>query len=337
MPIVLCVLGMVLVGSSIAVSQLLLDFPLLTGQAVRYAAAAVMLFAIARLFPRFGAGSSRARPNRRELAILTALAATGMAAFNACIMIALRHADAAVVGTVIGAAPLGLALLGPMLRGARPAVRLVAAAAVVVGGTALVQGTGRADLIGLLAAAGALVGEVAFTLLAAAVLPRLGAVLVAAWSSLLAAPLLAMGGLAAGEVARLRMPTPTELGALAYLAVLMTVVAFVMWFAGLQRLGVERAGMIVGVMPIATLATAAIMAGALPGAGPTLGVLTVAAGLAVGLTVRPTPAPGSADLGSSAHQTGQIADTAPRSTQAGVPAQGAAVGSVRSAVRTASA
>jgi drug/metabolite transporter (DMT)-like permease len=290
MPIVLCVLGMILVGSSVSVSQLLLDYPLLTGQGIRYSAAAVMLFAIARLFPSFGAGSSPTPPNRRELAVLTTLAATGMAAFNACIMIGLRHADPAVVGTVIGAAPLGLALLGPLLRGTRPTVRLVAAAAVVVGGTALVQGTGQADLIGLAAAAGALVGEVAFTLLAAAVLPRLGAVRVAAWSSALAAPLLIVGGLVAGEASRLRLPTSSELGALAYLAVLMTVVAFVVWFAGLQRLGVERAGMIVGVMPIATLATAAIMAGALPGAGPTLGVLTVAGGLALGLTATTRPA-----------------------------------------------
>jgi drug/metabolite transporter (DMT)-like permease len=284
MPIVLCVFGMVLVGSSVAVSQLLLDYPLLTGQGIRYAAAAAILFGMARLFPRFGAGSSPAPPNPRELAVLTALASTGMAAFNVCIMIGLRHADPAVVGTVVGAAPLGLALLGPLLRGARPTARLLVAAAVVVGGTALVQGTGQADLIGLLAAAGALVGEVAFTLLAAAVLPRLGAVRVAAWSSALAAPLLLVGGLVAGEAAGMRLPTSTELGALAYLAVLMTVVAFVVWFVGLQRLGVERTGMIVGVMPIATLATAAIMAGALPGVGPTLGVLTVAGGLALGLT-----------------------------------------------------
>jgi drug/metabolite transporter (DMT)-like permease len=224
------------------------------------------------------------------MGILTALAATGMAAFNACVMVGLRHADPAVVGTVIGAAPLGLALLGPMLRGVRPSARLVAAAAVVVGGTALVQGAGRADALGLLAAAGALAGEVAFSLLAAAVLPSLGAVRVAAWGSALAVPLLLAGGLAAGET--LRRPAPTEIVALAYLAGFMTVAAFVVWFVGLQRLGVERAGMIVGVMPVATLATAAIMAGELPRPGQALGVLTVAAGLALGLTagsLRPDP------------------------------------------------
>ena len=297
MPIALCVLGMVLVGSSVAVSQLLLDYPMLTGQALRYAVASLALFAISRLFPGFGSGvncgtgrTPRARPTAPELGILTALAATGMASFNACVMVGLRHADPAVIGTVVGAAPLGLALLGPMLRGVRPTARVVAAAAVVVMGTALVEGTGRADVIGLLAATGALAGEVAFTLLATAVLSSLGAVRVAAWSSALAVPLLLAGGWATGEAHAVRMPTPAEAGALAYLAGLMTVAAFVVWFIGLQRLGVERAGIIVGVMPIATLATAAIMAGQPPRPGPALGVLTVAAGLALGLTARRHPA-----------------------------------------------
>ncbi|HEY6592561.1 MAG TPA: DMT family transporter [Asanoa sp.] len=317
MPIVLCVFGMVLVGSSVSVSQLLLRYPLLTGQAARYAVAALALFAIAKAFPRFGAGASESRnpaaavprssasarfagtrtarstgrpvPTVRELGVLAALAATGMAGFNACVLVALEHADPAVVGTVVGAAPLGLALLGPVLKGSRPTARIVAAAVVVVAGTALVQGTGRADGIGLLAAGGALVGEVAFTVLAAAVLPRLGAVRVAAWSCALAVALLLVGALATGEASRWRMPTGTEFGALAYLAALMTVGAFLAWFAGLQRLGVERAGMIVGIMPVATLATAAVMAGTLPAPGQAAGVLTVAVGLALGLTAVPNP------------------------------------------------
>lgn len=288
--IALCVTGMVLVGSSVAVSQLLLDYPILTGQAARYTAAALALYAFAALFPRFGAGTAhRPRLTGREIGILSTLAATGMAGFNACILIALRHADAAVVGTVIGAAPLGLAMLGPLLRGERPGVRIVAAAGVVVGGTALVQGTGRADAIGLAAAAGALAGEVAFSLLAAAVLARLGPVRVAAHSCAFAVPLLLVGAVASGEVARWRPPTAAEVGALAYLAALMTVAAFVVWFVGLQRLGVERAGMIVGVMPVATLATAAVMASALPAAGQAAGVLTVAAGLALGLAAPARP------------------------------------------------
>jgi drug/metabolite transporter (DMT)-like permease len=278
--VALCVTGMTLVGSSVSVSQLLVDYPIMVGQAARYAVAAAALFAMARLFPR---GDP---VRRRDVGILLALAATGMAGFNACILVALRHSDAAAVGTMIGAAPLGLALLGPLLRRERPGPRLVLAAGVVVGGTALVQGTGGADATGLAAAAGALAGEVAFSLLAAAVLPRLGAVRVAAHSCAFAVPLLLFGAVATGEVPRWRPPTAAEAGALAYLAALMTVAAFVVWFIGLQRLGVERAGIIVGVMPVATLATAAVMAAALPAPGQVAGVLAVAGGLALGLTVR---------------------------------------------------
>ncbi|SDY74110.1 Permease of the drug/metabolite transporter (DMT) superfamily [Micromonospora pattaloongensis] len=305
----LCVFGMVIVGSSVSLSQLILDYPPLTGQAARYALAALALFGIARVFPRLGAAAPAAhptpppgpragrraplrprpsgtRPTPRERGILALLAATGLAAFNACILVALPHADAAAVGTVIGAAPLGLALLGPLLRGQRPTLRLVAAAGIVVAGTAAVQGAGRTDAVGLLAALGALGGEIAFSLLAAAVLPRLGPVRVAAHSCALAVPLLLVAAVPAGEPGRWRLPTPVEAATLGYLAAFMTVLAFLAWFTGLRRLGVERAGMIVGVMPLATLATAAVQAGRLPDPGQTLGVLVVALGLALGLTTR---------------------------------------------------
>ncbi|GIG89500.1 DMT family transporter [Plantactinospora endophytica] len=283
--VLLCLGGMVLVGSSVSISQLVLDYPHLTGQAARYALAAAVLFALVRRFPGLLAGGTPppGRPNRRELVMLTALALTGMAGFNACILVALPHADAAVVGTFIGAAPLGLALLGPLTGGRRPAVRLVAAAGIVVAGTALVQGSGRADAIGIVASLGAFGGEIAFSLLAAAVLPRLGPVRVAAWSCALAVPLLLVAAIPAGELGRLRLPTGTETAAFGYLAAMMTVVAFLAWFTGLRKLGVERAGVLVGVMPIATLLTAAVQAGRLPDPGQTAGVLVAAVGIAVGL------------------------------------------------------
>jgi drug/metabolite transporter (DMT)-like permease len=281
---------MVLVGSSVAVSQLLLDFPVLTGQAIRYAIAAAALLLIARFFPRFGAGSAR-RPRPREAAVLLGLAAIGLAGFNICVLTGLRHADPAVVGTFIGAAPLGLALLGPLQSRARPTPRLLAAAAIVVAGTAVVHGSGRADALGVAASAGALAAEVAFSMLAALVLPRLGAVRVSAYSCTLAVPLLLLGAAVTGEPAHWRSPTRPEWLALAYLATFMTVLAFLAWFTGLQRLGVDRAGVLVGVMPLATLATAAVMAGSWPAAGQVLGVLTVAAGLGLGLTAGRSPAP----------------------------------------------
>ncbi|WP_329107381.1 DMT family transporter [Micromonospora sp. NBC_01699] len=300
--VLLCAAGMTIVGSSVSISQLVLDFPALTGQAARYALAAVVLLAIARRWPGLGLDTvpTTGRPTRREWVILTALAATGLAAFNAFILVALPHAEPALVGTFIGAAPLGLALLGPLLRGRRPTVRLLGAAGIVVAGTVLVQGTGRADGIGVLASVGALGGEIAFSLLAAAVLPRLGPVRVAAYSCSLAVPLLLAGALVAGEATRWRLPTGVEAATYGYLAALMTVVAFVAWFTGLRRLGVERAGILVGLMPVATLVTAAVQDGRPPALGPSAGVLVVALGLALGLSITHLDQPALPDADSQA-------------------------------------
>jgi drug/metabolite transporter (DMT)-like permease len=278
---------MTILGGSVTLTRQIVDYPAMTGQALRYAVAAGLLAGLAVVLRE-----TAARPSRRDLAVLVAIAATGLAAFNLCILTAVRHADTAVVGTIVGAAPLGLALAGPLARRQPPAVRLVGAAAVLVAGTALVHGAGRADLLGTVAATGALSGEIAFSLLAAMVLPRLGAVRVSAYSCALAVPMLLAGAAVAGEFGRWRLPTGAEAATLAYLAVMLTVVAFVAWFTGLRWLGVERAGLYVGVLPVATLVTTALADGAVPAPTQTLGVLVVAAGLAFGLTAprtRPDP------------------------------------------------
>jgi drug/metabolite transporter (DMT)-like permease len=290
----LCVLAMTILGSSVTFSRAIVDYPPLTGQAARYAVAAVLLFGLSTM------GARGPRPGPRDLAILTALAATGLAAFNLCILIGLRHADPAVVGTVIGAAPLGLAVSAPLLRRDRPSGVVVAAAAVIVAGIVIVYGGGSSDAIGLLAAFGAFLGEVLFSLLADAVLPRLGAIRTSAYSCALAVPLLLLSALVVRESPR--APTLTQALTLAYLATALTVGAFLAWFNGLRRLGVDRAGLFVGVLPVSTLVVTGLVDHRLPGLARSGGVLLVAAGLALGLIRRgpatmlsQTARPGSAD------------------------------------------
>jgi drug/metabolite transporter (DMT)-like permease len=275
---VLCATAMSILGSSFAVSRLLLDYPTLTGQAARYLIAAVLL----GILVRHGGG----RPaGRRDLLRLAALAFSGLAAFNVCVFATLRHADPATLGTVVGGTPLVLAVLGPLLAGRRPTARVVAGGAVVVVGIALVQGSGRASMSGLCWALGALAGEVLFSLLAAPLLGELGPVRVSAWACTLAVPQLLVASVVAGEWRRPRMPTGTESAALLYIAVVLTVVAFVSWYGGLQRLGVERAGMFAGLLPLASLVGAALIDHVVPAPTQVLGTLTVVAGLAAGLTV----------------------------------------------------
>jgi len=303
-----CSVAQVILGVSVPLTRGIVDYPVMTGQAVRYALAAAALGLLVRV--RFGELASRtgrqsgelARlpdrrrwPSRRELLAVLGVAVTGLVGFNLCMVTAVRHADPAVVGTIVGAAPLGLAFLGPVMRRQRPTARIVTAAGMIVAGTALVHGFGQADAVGTLAALGTLAGEIAFSVFAAMALPRLGAVRVSAYSCALAVPLLVVGAVASGEVPR--MPTAVEAATFAYLAVMLTVVAFVLWFSGLMRLGVARAGLFVGLAPVAAIVTASIQDGRWPVPAQAFGVLVVALALTFGLARRPTgPAAGeSAD------------------------------------------
>jgi drug/metabolite transporter (DMT)-like permease len=283
-----CVTGMTILGASVAVSREIVDLPACYALAARYAVAAAILIAFAARVPRPSAPSAPATGRRSPAAEririggrLTLLATSGLVVFNVVVLGALRRTDPAVLGSVIGCTPLVLACAGPIQRGHRPSSTVLKAAAIVVLGAAIVQGTGRASASGLALAMIALVCEAAFSLLAAPLLFTLGAVRVSAASCAIAVPMLLLLGWAAGE--RWQTPTVPQAAALGYLAVFLTAGAFVLWYTGVTVLGVERAGLFAGVVPVASLVAAAVLDRDLPGAGPVIGVGLVGAGIAAGL------------------------------------------------------
>ena len=162
--------AMLVVGSSVAVSESITAYPVLSGQAIRYGLAALLLSVWV------GAKGVFVRPTIRELGRLVTLGVTGLAAFNVFLVLALREAEPAAVGVIVGAVPIVLAVLGPLLAGSRPAARVVTAALTVTAGAALVQGGGGdASLVAIVFAVAAMVSEAAFSLIAEPILPRLGA------------------------------------------------------------------------------------------------------------------------------------------------------------------
>ena len=161
----------------------------------------------------------------------------------------------------------------------------MAAAVVVAAGAAAVQGLGgELTAAGLAAALGALACEAAFSLLAAPLLAPLGAVAVSAWAAILAVPLLLAAGLAIdGPAGLLRAPSAGEALGIAWLTVMVTAVAFVLWYSSVRTLGVERTGLLTGVLPVSALLVAALLGRADLTAGRLGGALLVGAGIAAGL------------------------------------------------------
>ena len=161
---------MACVGSSVAVSQALIDAPLFTVQAARYALAAVLLLILA-----VGAHRPLPRPRGVEWAWLAGVAGSGLVLFNVAVVRGVEYAEPAVIGIAVASVPLLLAVVGPLLSRSRLTLVLVVAAGVVTAGAALVHGGDRTDAAGLGWAAVVLLTEAAFTLLAVPVLGRLGA------------------------------------------------------------------------------------------------------------------------------------------------------------------
>src|SRR6516162_4791626 len=281
--------SVLLVGGSVAASSLLGGYPVLGGQAIRYLVAGLLLAAWARLRHK-----PLPRPTGREWAWLAGLAVIGLAGCSVLLIEATRAADPASVGIVIGAAPLVIVIAAAVAARSRPTRRVLFAAAVVTAGSAAAQldgATGPAwSATGLLLSAGALGGAVGTSLLAAPVLPRLGALAVTIYACGLAGILLlaaAVVASSAGGPPILRTPTATQLAALSYLTVAVTAVVFLTWYAAMKRLGVDRTGLFNGLIPIASLAAVALAGTGTITPLQCLAALTVLAGVLLGLGPAP--------------------------------------------------
>jgi drug/metabolite transporter (DMT)-like permease len=239
-------LGITAVGAGIAVSARLTEYPVLTGQAARYGLAAVILAAVARW-----RGRREPRAALGDWVRILVVAGSGMALFNVAVVRAVTSGEPAVVATVIGCAPVLFALAVPALERRRPAPLVVGGACVVAAGAAAVEGYGTADAAALAWSAVALACEVGFTVVAAPVLRTISPLGLSLRACAVAAAMLAAASVAMDGAAALALPTASELLALAYLAVVSTSVAFLLWYGAVRQLGAETAGLLSGLMPVA--------------------------------------------------------------------------------------
>jgi drug/metabolite transporter (DMT)-like permease len=268
--------AMALVGGSVAVSSVVTPAVMLTAGAIRYAVACLLLVGYAR-----AVGRRVPWPRGAEWLWLVGIAATGLVLFNIALVEGSRHAEAAVLGVAVASVPPVLAVAGPLLLGTRPRRSVIVAAVVVSCGAALVDGLGRSDALGIGFAVVVFGCEVAFTLLAVPVLGRLGPVGVSTHTAWMASVLFAVLAAACREpVTRL---TPEQWAAVAYLAVGVTAVAFVLWYSAVGKLGPARAGLLAGVTPVSAALTGTLLGAPMPGPAVWTGMAVVGVGLALGL------------------------------------------------------
>lgn len=255
-----------IVGASVPVTGMLEGYPILTGQAMRYALAAVVLLLVARRLPM---------PSLRDIPPLLAVVLSGMLGFNALLILSQQYAEPGFVAAVMGGSPIVLALLSR-----RRTTSAVVGAVVVAAGIVLLSGGGSWHGPGLVLALLTMLGEVGFTLFAVGVVRRLGVLGVATWTCLIAAVIGAVAGTFTGGW---QVPDVRQASALVLLAVVVTSLAFGLWYFAVNRLGSDRAGVLIGLMPVAGLAASVLMGAQNLTLVAVLGVTTVTFGCVIGL------------------------------------------------------
>ncbi|MFB8748689.1 DMT family transporter [Streptomyces parvulus] len=274
----LAALACVLVGGSFTANSLLGDYPYAGGQFLRYTLAFLLLLPLA---------GSGATARLRALGPgpwlrLALLAAVGMVGFNLAVLAAERSAEPAVPGVFVGCAPVLVAVLVPLLDRRRPKRAVLYGASLVAAGACTVQGWGRTDGAGVAFSVCALLGEVGFAVLAVPVLRPLGPRLLSTTVCGIAALQSAVAGVLADGAGWLRAPDAVEAGALLWQAAVVTVVGFVCWYMGMQRIGAERATLFSGLIPVAAACTAPLAGTGSYGAAQAAGSALVCAGVALG-------------------------------------------------------
>ncbi|WP_328336135.1 EamA family transporter [Streptomyces violaceus] len=268
----------VLVGASFTANSVLGEYPYAGGQFLRYGLACLLLLPLA------GKGSTaRVRAlTPRQWVRLILLAAIGMVGFNLAVIAAERTAEPAVPGVFVGCAPVVVAVLVPLLDGRGPRRAVLYGALLVAVGACAVQGWGRTDGAGLAFSVCALAGEVGFAVLAVPVLRPLGPRLLSATVCAVAALESAAVGVLVDGAGWLRRPEAAEAAALLWQAVVVTVVGFVCWYMGMQRIGAERATLFSGLIPVAAAGTAPLVGTGSYGLAQAAGSALVGLGVALG-------------------------------------------------------
>lgn len=290
------IVAMSLVGGAVTASTYLAEGRT-AAQAVRYIGTAIVLIVIAGLRGRHDVAWNLRRPTGREWLWLVAAASCGLTLYNLALVEALQHAETPLVASIVSGVPLVLALAAPLLARDNVSARVVVGAAAIVIGSSLVYGAGRSNLPGVVLAATALACECAFTLLAAPVLTRLGAVSIATHTAWIAALQLCVLTAITDDVVMIAEWDLAATAAIVYL-VGASAAAFVLWFDAVRSIGAAVAGLAAGVIPITALATGLPLGVASTGPIALVGIGVVVIGITIGLRHRaPNTQPASEYVG----------------------------------------
>jgi drug/metabolite transporter (DMT)-like permease len=216
----------------------------------RFACAAVLLWAWTRL-----SGSRLRRPARADLPLVFVLGVTVVFAYNLFFLYGVRHAPASDGSVLVpGLIPIVTTLVAWVALRERPSRRSGIGLVVALAGLVVVAGPaanlGARRVVGDLLFVGAAFAWAAYTLAGRRAIARFGSVNANVYATSAGALLLVPVSFLDGGWAPLLRAPVQAIGAIAYLAVIGTVLAFVAFYEGVRLIGSARASSFALLVPV---------------------------------------------------------------------------------------
>jgi drug/metabolite transporter (DMT)-like permease len=258
--ILLCLASAVAFGTMGIFGKLAYDDGATVGTllAVRFSLAAVLFWAL--VAATGGAARVRALP-ARDVALAFALGAVGYSAQAGCFFIALDRVDASLLSLLVYTYP-ALVTVAAIMLGRERATRRIALALMLASvGLVLVlaeAGTGTLDPIGVALGLTAALVYTVYILSSEGISRRAGPIVLSAFVCTGAAITLSIAGLLVGDL-HPGAVSPAGLGWLAGIAVISTVAAIGLFFAGLRWVGSATAAIVSTAEPLTTVLLAYVV------------------------------------------------------------------------------
>ncbi|MCL5279327.1 MAG: DMT family transporter [Planctomycetes bacterium] len=248
-------------GTFIAGRQVAQDLGPFSIAFLRFAMASVLLLSLTRIqegrFPRVSPG---------QLVLVVLLGLTGVFAYNALFFKGLSLIEASRASLIVATCPAFIAIASVLFLHERLALvqaigiplSILGAAVVIAKGDLRRIATGGVGL-GELYILGCVLNWAAYSLLGKVALRRLSPLVSVSYSSLAGAIALAFPALYEGLARTVHRASWLDWTSMAYLAVCGTVIGFVWFYEGVQRIGATRAGLFINFVPISAVILAFFM------------------------------------------------------------------------------
>jgi drug/metabolite transporter (DMT)-like permease len=255
-------LAMIIVGSSVVAGKIMVaELPVHLASALRFVLALIILVPILRL--REG---GLPRLSRRSWLMLAVQSLCGSFLFTVCLLQGLRMTTPASAGIITATTPAFMGFIAWLGMGERPSRRAGLGMALAVAGLLAVNYAGRvaggsapAPLMGNLLVVGAVLFESLFLLIRKTVPEPLSPLAASTIISLFGLVWFLPGGVVELMHTDLAAVTVTGWLSVAYYGAVVTVLAYLFWFAGITRVAASTAGVFTSVMPVSALVLSALI------------------------------------------------------------------------------